>query len=59
MSVRKEVAEFTRICDILLNGISSELTERECELLKAYTDRMQHRLNSKASCEGLYSRPSS
>lgn len=55
MPVRKEVAEFTRACDILLNGISSELTEAECELLKGYTKRMQYRLNSKESCEGLYS----
>jgi hypothetical protein len=59
MSVRKEVAEFTRVCDILLNGISSELTETECELLKGYTERMQQRLNSKESCEGLYSNQSS
>lgn len=55
MPIRKEVVDFTRACDILLNGISRELTESECELLKGYTERMFERLTSKESCEGLYS----
>ena len=44
MAVRKEVAQFTRDCDVLLNGISSELTETELQLVKAYTERLQSKL---------------
>ncbi len=47
MSVRKEVAEYSRACDILLNGISIQLTETELHLLKAYTERMQEKLKLK------------
>lgn len=47
MSVRKEVAEYSRACDILLNGISTQLTETELHLLKAYTERMQEKLKLK------------
>jgi hypothetical protein len=48
MSVRKEVSEFTRSCDILLNGVSSELTQTELELIKAYTERMREKLGLEA-----------
>lgn len=44
MTVRKEVAQFTRDCDVLLNGISSKLTETELHLVKAYTERLQSKL---------------
>lgn len=48
MSVRKEVAEFTRSCDILLNGVSSQLTHTELALIKAYTERMREKLRLEA-----------
>ncbi len=44
MTVRKEVAEYSRVCDILLNGLGTQLTETELQLLKAYTERIQTKL---------------
>ena len=44
MFVRKEEAEFTRCCDVLLHGVSRELTYSELALLQAYTERMQDTL---------------
>lgn len=43
MSVRKEVADYTRVCDMLLNGLTLPLTETELKLLKAYTDRIEEK----------------
>jgi hypothetical protein len=43
MSVRKEVAEYCRVCDILLNGISLPLTQTELQLLNAYTERIEEK----------------
>jgi hypothetical protein len=47
MSMRKEVAEYCRVCDILLNGISLPLTQTELELLKAYTERIDDKFRLK------------
>lgn len=47
MSVRKQVAEFTRCCDILLNSIDAPLTDYERELLLAYVNRMQTKFDLK------------
>jgi hypothetical protein len=43
MSVRKEVADYSRVCDILLNGITLPLTQTELQLLKAYTERIENK----------------
>jgi hypothetical protein len=43
MSVRKEVADYSRACDILLNGITLPLTQTELQLLKAYTERIENK----------------
>jgi hypothetical protein len=45
--VRKEVANLTRCCDMLLNGdsINTPLTAREEELLRAYIERLQEKLH--------------
>jgi hypothetical protein len=47
MSVRKEVADYTRVCDILLNGLNLQFTQTELHLLKAYTQRLQDKLGLK------------
>jgi hypothetical protein len=47
MSVRKEVADYSRVCDILLNSIGVQLTETELQLLKAYTERIEEKLRLK------------
>jgi len=47
MSVRKEVAEYCRVCDILLNGISLQLTRTELQLLNAYTERIEEKFRLK------------
>jgi hypothetical protein len=47
MSVRKEVADYTRVCDMLLNGLTLPLTQTERQLLKAYTQRLQDKLGLK------------
>jgi hypothetical protein len=44
MSVRKEVRDFTRCCDVLLNVVERPLMESERELLNAYLARMQEKL---------------
>ena len=41
MTVRKEAVQFTRDCDILLNGVNSQLTVTQLELLQAYTALLQ------------------
>jgi hypothetical protein len=47
MSVRKEVADYCRVCDMLLNGISVPLTQTELHLLNAYTERIEEKFRLK------------
>lgn len=58
MTVRKEVVQFTRDCDILLNGVNSQPTVTQLELLQAYTARLHEELKLKfpvsAGSRGLF-----
>lgn len=47
MSVRKEVADYTRVCDMLFNGLTLKLTQTELQLLKAYTQRIEEKFRLK------------
>ena len=46
MSLRREVKEFTRCCDVLLNGLAVDtpLTEEERAMIEAYVERLDDKL---------------
>jgi hypothetical protein len=47
MYVRREVSEFIRTCDVLLHGMTAELSPTERELLAAYAERIQEKVKIK------------
>jgi hypothetical protein len=44
MSFRQEVKEFTRCCDVLLNGLKVPLTDEERDLMSRYVERLEEKM---------------